>query len=503
MAYSKRKKADINVKNILHVLSGRPNTLHLPTHFRLQATSTHMTKKNPTYTSLFRAILPLALICLSMTAGAQTELDKIVGVVGKKHIILKSDIELQVKAMQEQNPEMTDMPGCDIIEQMILQKLLVEQGERDSVVVSDEEVEAQLENRVRYFIMQYGSKEKVEELSGKTIYQLKEENREVTRDMIMSERVQGTILESVKVTPAEVQKFYANIPADSLPFFPATVELGQIVMDPEVSPELDTYARRKIEEIRKEIVEGGADFEIKAGIESHDPGTRDEGGMMKGISRKGGNLVTEFVVAAFKLQNGEVSPVIRTRFGYHIIQMVNRKGDEADVRHILIRPERTSIDFEKALTQLDSIRTELVAGRLTFETAVGKFSTDEMSNRTGGMIADQQGNTTLEVEDLDPVLALMIDTLKPGNYSKPMVFTNMRGERSTRIVYMKSITSPHKANLNEDYSRIQFAALQKKKGERMQQWIRDKAPSYYIKIDPEYAQCPNLQVYSSGSSAKK
>lgn len=447
-------------------------------------------------------LLP-AVVCLPLIATAQTELDKIVGVVGKKHIILKSDIDMQVNAMKEQNPEVVDMPECDVLEQMLLQKLLVEQGGRDSVVVSDEEVEAQLDNRVRYFIMQYGSKEKVEELSGKTVYQLKEENREVTKEMIMSERVQGSILESVKVTPAEVQKFYASIPADSLPFFPATVELGQIVIDPEVSPELDTYARRKIEEIRKEIVEGGADFEIKAGIVSDDPGTRDEGGLMRGITRKGGGLVTEFTVAAFKLQNGEVSPVIRTRFGYHIIQMVNRKGDEADVRHILVTPERTSADFEKALTKLDSIRTELVAGRLSFETAVGKFSTDELSNRTGGMIADQQGNTTLEVEDLDPALALMIDTLKPGSYSKPMVYTNMRGERSTRIVYMKSITAPHKANLTEDYSRIQFAALQKKKGERMQQWIRDKAPSYYIKITPEYAQCPNLEPYRSDRSAKK
>lgn len=461
-----------------------------------------MTKKNFVYTFLVQAILPVALICLSLTANAQTELDKIVAIVGKKHIILKSDIDLQVKAIQEQSPDMGDMPECDILEQMLLQKLLVEQGDRDSVVVSDEEVEAQLENRVRYFIMQYGSKEKVEELSGKTIYQLKDENRDITREMIMSERVQGTILESVKVTPAEVQKFYASIPADSLPFFPATVELGQIVLDPEVSPELDTYARKKIEDIRKDIVENGADFEIKAGIESHDPGTRDEGGMMRGITRKGGNLVTEFVVASFKLQNGEVSPVIRTRFGYHIIQMVNRKGDEADVRHILIRPERTSIDFEKALVKLDSIRTELVAGKLTFEKAVGEFSTDELSNRTGGMISDQQGNTTLEVEDLDPALALMIDTLKPGNYSKPMVYTNIRGERSTRIVYMKSITTPHKANLNEDYSRIQFAAIQKKKGERMQQWIRDKAPSYYIRIDEEYAQCPNLEAYRSDTAKK-
>lgn len=453
------------------------------------------------YTSYRKAWLLLLLLCAAGTSFAQS-LDKIVGVVGKNRIILKSDIDMQVESAKAQDPNLGDNVGCDIMEQMLLQKLLVEQAVRDSVVVGEEEVEAALENRIRYFIMQYGSKEKVEELSGKTIYQLKDENREVTEEMMLSERMQGSILESVKVTPAEVQKFYANIPLDSLPFFPATAELGQIVLDPEVSPELDTYARRKIEEIRKKVVDEKADFEVMAGIESDDPGSRNDGGLMKGISRKGGQLVTEFVVAAFKLQNDEISPVFRTRFGYHIIQMVSRKGDEADVRHILKKPERTSIDYNNAMARLDSIRTALVEGKLTFEQAVGKFSTDEMSNRTGGMIANQEGSTLLEVEDMDPTLALMIDTLKQGSYSAPMIYTNVRGERSCRIVYMKSITAPHKANLQEDYSRIQFAALQKKKGEHMQNWVREKAPTYYIKIDPDYAQCPNLQMYM-GSAAKK
>lgn len=447
------------------------------------------------------ACLLLAVFFSTGNVMAQP-LDEIVAVVGKTRIVLKSDIDMQVDALATQNAEMSEHPECDIMEQMILQKLLVEQAERDSVTISDEEVEASLENRIRYFIMQYGSKEKVEELSGKTIYQLKDENREVTMEMMLSERMQANILESVKVTPVEVQKFYATIPADSLPFFPATVEMGQIVLDPPVSPELDTYARRKIDAIRKKVVDEGADFATQAGINSDDPGSRDEGGLMRGISRKGGNLVIEFAVAAFKLQNGEISPVIRTRFGYHIIQMVSRKGDEADIRHILIKPELTSIDFNNALASLDTIRQELVEGKMTFEQAVGKYSTDEMANRTGGMISDQQGNTILEVEDLDPTLALMMDTLKPGMYSKPMIYTNVRGERSCRIVYMKSQTDPHKANLKEDYSRIQFAALQKKKGERMQNWVKDKAPTYFIKLDPEYKQCPNLENFIEASAKK-
>lgn len=448
-----------------------------------------------------KAWLTLLLLCAATVSFSQP-LDKIIGVVGKSRIILQSEVDQQVASALQTDPTLGENVKCDIVEQMVLQKLLVEQAGRDSIEVSAEEVESTLENRVRYFIMQYGSKEKVEELSGKTIYQLKEENREITEEMLLSERMQSGILETVKVTPVEVKRFYDNIPVDSLPFFPATVEMGQIVIDPAVSPELDTYARKSLEEIRNKIVNEGADFEIQAGIESHDPGTRDEGGMMRGITRKGGGLVTEFVVAAFKLQNGEISPVFRTRFGYHIIQMVNRKGDEADVRHILKQPERTTADFNNALARLDSIRTELVNGKINFGQAVGKFSTDELSNRTGGMITDQQGGTVLEVEDLDPAVALMLDTLKPGNYSAPMVYTNARGERSCRIVYLKSLTAPHKANLQEDYSRIQFAAMQKKKGEHMQNWVREKAPGFYIKIDPEYKQCPNLQIYTENASAK-
>lgn len=444
---------------------------------------------------MIRTILAILTI-LSGTVAIAQPLDKIVAVVGKNRIVLKSEIDVQVEQMKLQNPSVSEEDmGCDIMEQMLLQKLLVEQAEHDSLLVSPEEVDASLENRIRYYIMQYGSKEKLEEIAGKTVYQLKEENRDVTEEMLMAERMQSKVLDNVKVTPVEVQNFYKNIPADSLPYFPATVELGQIVMDPEVTPQLDSYARQKLERIRKEIVSGKADFEIKAGIESDDPGTRDNGGLIQGMSRKGSGMVPEFVVAAFKLQDGEVSPVFKTKFGYHIIQMVKRKGDEADVRHILIRPERTSADFKRAMEKLDSVRAELIAGKITFEQAVGKYSTDELSNRTGGMIVDQQGSTLLQIDDLDPAVALMVDSLKPGSFSQPMIYVNQRGERSCRIVYMKNITEPHKANLKDDYSRIQSAALQKKKSERIRDWVTQKAPAYYIKLDKEFRQCPNLESY--------
>jgi peptidyl-prolyl cis-trans isomerase SurA len=258
---------------------------------------------------------------------------------------------------------------------------------------------------------------------------------------------------------------------------------------------MDQYARNQLDEIRKQIVTEGKNFEAMAGLYSQDPGSRDNGGDLGTMGRN--DFVPEFSAAAFKLQNGEVSPVIKTKFGYHIIQMVRRQGDQAHLRHILIRPERTSGDIRRALDKLDSVRSQLIAGTITFQQAVGKYSTDEMAQRTGGMIQDPQtGGTQMEVDKLDPALALMVDTLKPGSYSPPQVFDKGGGERSTRIVYMKSISSPHKANLKDDYNRIQEAALQQKKSQRMDQWLADKSKTFYVKIAPEYANCQILKVWA-------
>jgi len=437
---------------------------------------------------------------LGNNAHAQV-LDKVAAVVGKNRIILQSEVDAQVASTMQNTPDADEAAvRCEIMEQMILQKMLVEQAERDSVVVSEEDVEAALDNRVRYFVGMLGSKEKLEEVSGKTIFQLKESYRDMTRENMMAERVQGQLLQSVKITPAEVRAFFNTIPVDSLPYFPAMVEMGQIVINPPTNPELDMYARTKLEGIRKDIVENGKSFETMASMNSDDPGSRDNGGRYDGVSRKGGGWAPEFVAAAFKLQNGEVSPIVKTQFGYHIIQMVKRRGDEADVRHILIKQEHTSADYKAAFLKLDTIRSQLIAGKYSFQEAVGKYSQDEMSTRTGGMILDAQTNSSLmEIEKLDPAIALMIDTMKVGSYSQPQVFDNGRGDKSCRIVYMKNITKPHKANLVDDYARIQDIALQQKKSKKLLDWVAEKSPTYYVKIAPEFATCKQLDNYVKNS----
>jgi len=436
-------------------------------------------------------ILPILLLAGIVNAqeGLTGPADKILAVVGKNRVILRSELENEFNRMRLQDPSLTDTLKCQILQQMILQKLLVEQAERDSLPVSEEDINGTMENRIRHYIRQYGSKEKLEEMAGKTVYQLKEENRDIIREQLLAERMQGKILENVKITPAEVQSFYNKLPVDSLPFYPATVEVGQIVVDPEVSPELDLHARNELEDIRKRIVEGGESFETLAGIYSTDPGSRDNGGRYNDISRNGG-WAPEFIAAAFRLQNGEVSPVIKTQFGYHIIQMIQRKGDVADVRHILLRPQRTTADFKKSMVKLDSIRSLLIAGKLSFPEAVGKFSTDEGAKSTGGMIIDPStGGSQLEIASLDPSMALMIDSLQQGAYSQPQIFVTERGEQSVRIVYLKARTEPHKANLKDDYAKIQQVALSQKQGKKLEQWIADRLPNYYIRIAPEYASC--------------
>ena len=445
----------------------------------------------------------LLLVC-GYTGFSQESADKIIAIVGRNRIILQSDIEQQVQQARQQDPKFNDTMKCMLLQQMILQKMLLEQAERDSVMVTDEDVEGQLENRLRYFISLYGSKEKLEQVSGKTIYQIKEENRDAIREQMVAEKLQGTIMENVKITPAEVEAFYKKIPVDSLPFFPATVEVGQIVIDPPVSPEMNDYAHAKLENIRKEIVDGNKTFEVAAGLYSDDPGSRDNGGRYDGVTRTGG-FAPEFITAAFKLQNGEISPIIKTKFGYHIIQMINRKGDEADLRHILIKPELTSADFQSALHTLDSIRKLLVSGKMSFPEAVGKFSTDEAAKRTGGMIADPNtGVTVLDMTKLDAGMVILLDSLKQGDYSQPHIFLTDAHEQSCRIVYLRNRTTPHKANLHDDYARIQEVAMAQKKQLKMQQWVTAKLPSYYLKIAPEYQGCGVLHMWSmSTESASK
>ena len=437
-------------------------------------------------------------------AAAQTgTADKIVAVVGRNRIILRSELEQQiVQYRQQDSSTWNDTMRCYILQQMMMSKMLVEQAERDSLIVSDEDVDAELENRMRYFIRAYGGQDRMEQALGKTVYQIKQDYRDPIRENMQATKVREQILQHIKITPAEVQAFYNK--QDTLPFFPATVEVGQLVIDPATSPELDQYAKQTIEEAREKIVKGGESFEDMAGRISMDPGSRDVGGRIDGVTRNG-ELDQTFTTAAFRLQKeGDVSPVIKTQFGYHIIQLIQRRGDQIDIRHILIIPQHSSADYKAALQKLDSVRSLLIAGKYTFSEAVGKFSNNESSKLTAGMIVDPNtNNSQLQIDQLDPAMALIVDSLQPGGFSMPQQYSTTQDVKSTRIIYLKSRSKPHRANLKDDYNRIQTVALEQKKAEKLQQWLNQKLPSYYIKISPEYLTCNSLKQWVNNTAAAK
>lgn len=444
----------------------------------------------------FSYLLLLALLVVRLNTTAQTQVaDKIIAIVSDK-IILRSEIDAAYADYLKENPELPESEKCSILEQVVTTKMLVEQAERDSVIVTEEEVEGAIDNRVRYFVSMYGSEEKMEEVAGKTIYQLKDEYRPMFKDNITAQRMQQTIISSVKITPQEVTAFYNKIPQDSLPFYPSMVEVGQIVIKPEVNKEVDEIAINKLKQLREEIVSGKITFDYAVAANSDDPMSKDNGGELGVVGRD--ELVPEFAAAAFKLQNNEISPIVKTKYGYHIVQMMNRQGEKAKLRHILIKPLVTSDMVELAIKKADSVRVDVLSGKMNFSTAVGKYTYDDATKISGGFFTNQQtGNTFLQNDELDPDVAITITNMKAGEYSMPKEYTDQSGDRMVRFVYLRSRTEPHKANLKDDYGKIQQVALAEKQNKYLFNWITEKTPTFYIKIDEEFMSCPNLAKWAT------
>lgn len=419
--------------------------------------------------------------------------DKIIATIGDK-IILKSDIDNQIFDYKRNNVPLPPNAECLLLEQALGMKALVVQAEKDSIPISDEDVEAALENQIRGFITKYGSKEVLEQIAGKTVFQLKEEFRPIFRDQKLAEGERNKIYGDIRITPEEVQAYYNSIPKDSLPFYESEVEIGQIVIYPSPSRDVETYVIDQLKEYKKEVEEGKRTFEMLAKLYSDDPGTKNNGGMME-VNRNDKNIDPVFLSKAFGLKNGQISSVFKSQFGYHIIQMVSRRGDDATIRHILKIPQISSVEINAAREKLDSIRKQLVAGALKFGEAVDRYSQDDNSKFTGGLLANYNGSTSLTIDQLDPDLVKMFDELKVGEYSQPVEFTNDRGKKGVRILYLISKSEPHRENLKDDYNKVAQRALDEKKNAALEKWFVTRVPTFYIDIAPEYRQCPEMDKW--------
>lgn len=416
--------------------------------------------------------------------------DKIIAVVGDK-VILKSDIDNSLTDMQRQNIEIPANARCSMLEQAMGIKALVLQAEKDSLPVTDEEVETIIDNRVRGFIAQFGSKDELEKVAGKTIYQLKEDFREPIRDQELAKAMRNKVVENVHITPKEVNEFYNKIPKDSLLLYESEVEISQIIIYPKASREAEEYAIQQLKDIKQQVESGKKDFASAASATTEDPGSKETGGQYD-VNRYSKELDPVWLGKAFTLKQGQISNPFKTKFGYHIMQLISRAGDDASVRHILLIPQVTSYELKAGKEKLDSIRDLLVAGTIDFGAAVARYSDDEGSKFTAGRITGRDGSTYVTIDQLDKDMVAQLKDLKVGQYSHPTDYVDERGKKGVRLIYLITRTEPHRENLKDDYNRVSQRALEEKKNDVLEQWFNKKIHTYYILVDGEYKSCPEM-----------
>jgi len=443
-----------------------------------------MRKKNRITLFLISLVIPW------ISLNAQDEgkvIDQVIAVVGG-NIILDSDIESQYMQyrMQEGIKGSSSKIKCYMFETMLYQKLLLNQAELDSVEVSDVMVESEMDRRLRHYISLFGSQEKFEEFYQKSIFEFKEELREQVKELMLVENVQQSITKDVNITPSEVKSFFKDIPQDSLPFINSEVEMLQIVKMPPINPEEVERVKNKLNELRYRIL-NGENFATLAILYSEDPGSAKSGGELGMYSR--GDLYPEFEAVAFNLKDDKVSELVETEAGFHIIQLIKRRGEFINVRHILIRTKVSSMDLARAKVKLDSIANLIEDGKYTFDEAVVEFSDDPSKNNGGLLINPMTGTSLFEADQLDPKVFFVIDKLEVGDISTPVQFQTQEGKDAYRILYLKKRTEPHTANLKQDYDKIQEWALEQKKQETITNWIKEEAAKTYIKINDKYKDC--------------
>ena len=435
----------------------------------------------------FFALLLFISFMMPCKAQEPQVIDRVVAVVGK-NIILQSDIEsqyLQYRLQGGIKGSASDL-RCEILEDLMFQKLMLNQAEMDSITVTDEQVEAEVDNLIRYFISQVGSQENLEKYYKKTMSEIKDELRRMKKDQMLVQQVQQGILLNAEVTPAEVKKCFDDLHEDSIPMVNAKYEIAQIVKKPPITLDQKLEVKDRLYKMRKRILDGER-FSTLALLYSEDPGSAKKGGELGFHGR--GEFAPEFEAAAFNLRDGEISEVVETEFGFHIIQMIERRGDFVNVRHILLTVKVSLDALQEAYDELDSIAQLIHNDSITFDEAVRKFS-DEADKINGGLLVNPvSGSTLFDASELDQQVSVTINKMKVGEISEPVPMKTSDNKDAYRILYLKKKTTPHKANLNEDYTLIRDMAMQKKREEIINKWISNKSQKAYIKVIDDFKEC--------------
>ncbi|CAM4168367.1 periplasmic chaperone for outer membrane proteins SurA [Pedobacter westerhofensis] len=437
------------------------------------------------------------LFLFIMNVQAQTKsVDKVIAVLGSDVILLSELNQQYVMYLNSGNP-VDEKVKCYIMQQMLVQHLLKQQADIDSVMVDDKQVDDELDRRMRYQIQRAGGQDKLEEFLNKSVLQYKDELRPDVKDQLQANKMQGTITEKVSVTPSEVKKYFESYKKDSLPDIPAEYEVGEITLNPELTKVEKQRYMDKLDAIRLRV-KSGEDFGFLAKTYSEDPGSAAEGGDLGFFDRT--QMAKEFTAWAFKLKPGELSPVFETDFGFHILQVVERRGEQVHARHILVRPQSTPQSLDRAKLHADSIYTNILGKKLSFSTAASLYSADKESKYNGGMILFSDNvtarTTFIPADKLDPKIYQVIDTMKVGEISKPVPFTGQDGKEGFKIVFLKASVPAHKGNLDQDYAKFKDKAQQQKSDRVMSEWFEKRRKNTYIRIDSDYQDCSELKIWT-------
>ncbi|MFO8053733.1 MAG: peptidylprolyl isomerase [Bacteroidales bacterium] len=406
-------------------------------------------------------------------------IDKIIAIIGD-NIILHSDIENQYMQYLMQGETEDSGIRCEIFEELMFQKMLLNKAEKDSITISSSQVNSELDRRMRYFIRQIGSERKLEEYYNKTIIELKEELRSSIREQMLVNQVQNELTSDISITPSEVTRFFNTMPEDSLPSVPEQFKISEITVVPEVSHEDKVKIKKKLQDLRERIINGSS-FKILAGLYSEDPGSADNGGETGMFTR--GEMFPEFENAAFNLKEGEISPIVETEAGFHIIKLIEKQGDYINARHILLRKKVSPEKLMEANQKADSIKQLILReDTLDFLKAAKQFSDTYEQTSAGIMMNQQTGSITFSPDQMEQKLYFTVNKLNEGDISEPFQTTTASNQKGIRILKILEKSEPHRANLKEDYHRIKKAALEEKKRNILQEWINKKAGETFIKI---------------------
>ncbi|WP_345949362.1 MULTISPECIES: peptidylprolyl isomerase [unclassified Mucilaginibacter] len=444
----------------------------------------------------FGIVLLSCLLTFTLAHAQKNTLDKVAGVVGGS-IILKSDIELSYAQYLAQGGSPDPAIKCSILGRLLTQKLLAQQAVIDSVSVTEDDVDAQIDRRMRGMIQRAGGQDRLEQFLGRSVIQYKDEIRSDIKEQLVAEKMQQKITEKVSVTPQEVQRFFERIPKDSLPSYNKEVEVGEIVFQPKLNKDEKQFYRDKAEGLRTRV-KNGEDFGTIARLYSQDPGSAPDGGDLGFFDRS--QMVKEFTATAFKLKAGEISPVFESDYGFHFLQVIERRGEQVHARHVLVTPATTPASLERARLKADSVYTLITKNRqIDFSTAASVYSDDKETKYNGGMLMNaedvQSRSTLIPTDKLDPQVALVVDTMKVNSISKPQLVTAQDGKSTYKVFYLRSVTNAHKANLAQDLPRLKENAQADKTNRTVSEWFEKKRKNTYVRIDPEFQSCTQLKEW--------